>query len=941
MTRITLYEHPFACVQPQVFEVASLATWLVHHFGEVPAVRVQIFAGQPSADTEITGDVRAVLIGDAPEYVILQSPAGFDPFSWTALAIYAAVAAVAMVALMPKPVMPGNINRTQSSPNNALGNRENKVRMLERVEDIYGTVKSIPSLMMPTYNKYINHKKFEYGYYCIGRGYYDVAELRDGDTLIADINGASAAVYEPFSSPNGGGTPVLTVGDTITDKIVSASRAIEVDGITLKAPNQANMPDSAVYSFTPNATGGIITQKDKKPNLNTIFSVGDDLRVDMTGGAISVVISSGQDYDGTLINTVTLSVTAGSRTLTDTLGVGAFATIAVGSTITLAGFANAGNNGSFTVATKASDYVVTLTAGSQVTETAIPITLTVTRDYSGDYEVLTVSDGSVKLIPASSSWWTATAVDVTCSVKNPAATEWTDTITLDDPTLTEVWINIIAPNGIFFDSGGDRQTITITYWVTIEKLLPDLTPDTGWTAMLIIGDISGNTSDERAITIEPKPAWGASPVRVSMSRRSNHQYEDKATIVDEIKWADLYGVSQVSKTEFGAKTTIHTVTQATPRATAVKTRQLNCISSRKLPTYNGTAFSGAFDATGRHTSGTIAATSKLCDIIAAVSVDPKIGARTLATDVDMAQIWGVQQQLDAWNSACGQFNYTFDSDNTSFEETLVTIANAGFCIAYRQNGKIRLGFDKAQTASSTLFTHRNKKPHSETITRSFASDADHDGVEFTFVDPATDTSETISLPLDGSATKYKKFEIAGIRSFPQAWFRARREYAKLRGQRITLETTTTLDARSLLPNARIDVVDNTRFKSYDGEVVAQSGLVLTLSQPVQFAPSLPHSIVLMRRDGSLQSIPCTSTADPNKVTLKSLPSEAIVTQYGAEGVRTIFSCAADLARGAMAYLVQELDISDGQYATIRAINYSADYYSADTLAVPAKASVIN
>ena len=197
------------------------------------------------------------------------------------------------------------------------------------------------------------------------------------------------------------------------------------------------------------------------------------------------------------------------------------------------------------------------------------------------------------------------------------------------------------------------------------------------------------------------------------------------------------------------------------------------------------------------------------------------------------------------------------------------------------------------------------------------------------------------MPLDGSATKYKKFEIAGIRNFTQAWYRAKREYAKMRGQRITLETTTTLDARSLLPNARIDVVDNTRFKSFDGEVVAQSGLILTLSQPVEFTPSLPHSIVLMRRDGSLQSIPCTATADAHKVTLQSLPSEAIVTQYGAEGVRTIFSFAADSARGSMAYLVQELDISDGQYATIRAINYSADYYAADTEAVPAKASIIN
>jgi hypothetical protein len=447
-------------------------------------------------------------------------------------------------------------------------------------------------------------------------------------------------------------------------------------------------------------------------------------------------------------------------------------------------------------------------------------------------------------------------------------------------------------------------------------------------------------TDERADAVEHATAW-TGPARVRMRRTTAYDYAFNGTVMDEIKWGDLYGITPVSKTHFGNKTTVHTITQATARATAVKTRQLNCIASRLLPTYNGSSFSAVLDVTGLKTSGTLYATSKLVDIIAAVSVDPKIGARTLATDVDMAQIYATQQSLDSWSPLCGQFNYTFDTDNTSFEETLVTIANAGFCIAYRQSGKVRLAFDRAQTASTALFTHRNKKPRSETITRTFASDSDYDGVQFVYADPDSETSETITLPLDGSATKLKKFEIAGIRNFDQAWYRANREYSKLRGQRITLETTTTLDARSLLPNARIDVVDNTRFKAFDGEVVGQSGLELTLSQDVQFIPSMAHSIVLMKRDGSLQSIACTAGSAANKVVLASLPAEALVTSYGADGIRTIFSFAADSARGAMAYLVQELDITDGQYVTMRAINYSADYYTADTAAVPAKASVIN
>jgi hypothetical protein len=159
---------------------------------------------------------------------------------------------------------------------------------------------------------------------------------------------------------------------------------------------------------------------------------------------------------------------------------------------------------------------------------------------------------------------------------------------------------------------------------------------------------------------------------------------------------------------------------------------------------------------------------------------------------------------------------------------------------------------------------------------------------------------------------------------------------------MSIETEVTTDARALLPNSRILNVDNTRFKSYDGEVVGQSGLTLTLSRDVEFIPATPHSIVLMKRDGSIQSIACTAGAAANQVVLGSTPSETIVTTPTNDGGnRTTFSFAADSARAAQAWLVQEIEPTEGQYMRLRAINYSADYYTADSEAVPAKEGVIN
>lgn len=936
--KIRLYDQPFVVAAPQVFLVDNLGEWLLSYYGEVPSVRIQIFEGEPSAETEITGDLKRLVNSECEEFTVLESPGDVA----TALAVlkviyYAYVAYTIISALTQgKPEQPSNVNRTQQSPNNSLGSRENQVRYLQRVEDIYGTVKSIPSLMMPAYLKYKNNRKFEYGYYCVGRGYYSLADIKDGDTLVSSTTGSSASVYDPFTSPNSG-SPTTVIGDAITDDIVTARRSIEIDGITLKALNQLQLPTTEIYTFTPTVDGDFLTQKNKTPNFSSCASVGDKLVI--TNASAAPVVNSATACT-VLASDDSFNVTSGNL----------FQGVSAGMSVTVAGFVS--NNGTFTVVSSTATKMVVSAALTDETFTpteGVPsVTVSFTVNYNGTYTIYSVGDANVSFVP---SVWTNVVTDLSCSVQlqtlqdlgagpvYAAPTEWTNWVTLPTTTRDRVWSNITASAGLYKDKGEGKLSVSVNFDLQIEQLNATTLLPTG-VVETISSVLSGSVSDERALTLERTTAWTGA-ARTRMRRTTLYDYAFQGTIVDEIKWVDLYSVSPAAKLEFGNKTTIHTVTEATPRATAVKARQLNCIASRKLPTYNGSVFSGVLDSEGRLVSGSLSATSKMVDILAAVSADPLIGRRNLSTDVDINQIYSVQQQLDAWSSEAGIFNYTFDSDNISFEEVIIAVANAAFCIAYRQNGKIRVAFDKLQNSSTALFTHRNKKPKAESITRTFANDADYDGVQFVYSDPETLQSETITLPLDGSAIKPKKYEITGIRSFTQAWYRANREYQKMIGQRVHIETETAMDARSLLPNSRVDIVDNTRFMSYDGEVVAQSGFELTLSQPVEFLPSTPHSIVLMKRDGGLQSIPVTAGSSNKKVVLQSLPSEAIKTTNDQDGIRTIFSFAADSARGSMAYLVQEIDLSDAQYVKIKAINYSADYYQHDVLAVPAKSPIIN
>ena len=796
-------------------------------------------------------------------------------------------------------------NRTTKSPNNQLGSRDNQVRVLERVEDIFGTMKSVPSLMMPTYFKYVANRQVEYGYYCVGRGYYDVSELRDGDTLLSDFSRASAAVYAPFTSP-GHGAPQLQIGPAITDPVLTAQRNEQVDGITLQPANKLRIIGEQTWEL--DGPTGRITQKTGYPGIGTIAEPGVEL---------------------------TFTASSGGWTPEESV-----AYVAIGSGIVQASYLTSLSVGStfevkddttwraFTVLTKPASNQAKLSPawvlGSVTLQTrraAAPVSFTAEIETVGDMFV-TVSGATFP---------SATNVKAVVDVHNGAESEWTAWMTSNSRTATAAWFNVTALAGLYSDSGKGPNPLTIAYQFEVQR------PD-GTDTRVINSSLTGQGQDMRAETVEFQLPW-VGAFRARARRTTLYDSGFQGAIVDDIKWSDMYAITAVDRPDFGNKTTVQTVMYATPRATATRTRQLNCIASRKLPTYDGATWSGAFDADGRHVSGTISATSRASDIIGNMVTDRFIGNRPIS-DVDMKQVWATQQQIEAWNPACGQFNYTFDSIDSSLEDMLGLVARATFCTAFRQAGKIRLFFDRPQGQPQTLFSHRNKRPEAETFTRSFRNDSDYDGVELTYADRESTQAEKIRLPLNGSARHYKKVTATGVTSFTQAWLMANREYHRLLNQRVVVETDVTQIGRLVTPGSLVNIVDNTRFRSYDGNVIGQQGLTLKLSQPVAVEPT--SDILLMRRDGSTESIPVTAGSDEFHVILSRSPSQPIVTQLTADGGEpTEFSVASNDGRKAQTMLVKEVSRSDGEYVKITAVNYSDAYYTADYLPLPPRESVIN
>lgn len=907
MIEIRYHSHPLAAAE--ILHVESLAVWLLDQPRDTP---LGLYAG--GRQLTCPQDV----LNAAGPVIAVREP-GVEAFSWAAVqaVLVQAATSIALSYVIGALTASGgasndaNANRTTKSPNNQLGARDNQVRVLERVEEIFGRVKSIPSLMMPSYFKYVNHRQVEYGYYCIGRGYYDVSELRDGDTLLSDFSRASAAVYAPFTSPQHG-APQLQIGPAITDPVLTAQRNEQVDGITLQPLNKLQIIGEQTWDLDLGT--GKLTQKTGYPGIGTIAEPGVTLTFTPAPGQNSwsaETLESFSDLGTSVRSNFFIGMNAGDK-------------FSVRSG-TVVGYYWVEKE----IYSKVSPNEAVI-VGGWVSGLPNPVP---TRKFQPltPFTAEISSVGEMFVILGGASPLGASDVTATVVVHNGLESEWTSWMTSNSQTATAAWMNVTAVGGLYRDDGKGQQPITVAYQFEIRRL-------DGSDTRIVNSSLTGQGQDMRAETVEFALPWvGAFQVRAR--RTTPYDLDFQGAVVDEIKWGDLYAISRVDRAHFGNKTTVQTVMYATPRATSVRSRQLNCWAFRKLPTFNGSVWSGAFDSDGRHVSGTISATARASDIIGNMVMDRRIGNRPIS-DADMRQIYATQQQIEAWRPDCGEFNYTFDSKDSSLEDMIGTVAQAVFCTAFRQAGKIRLFFDRPQTQPQTLFSHRNKRPNAETFTRSFRNDSDYDGVELTYSDRLSTQAEKIRLPLDGSARHYKIVEMPGVTSYEQAWMQANRQYNRLLNQRIVVDTEVTQIGRLVAPGALVDVVDNTRFQSYDGNVIGQDGLVLKLSQPVEVDTT--SDIMLMKRDGSVESIPVTAGVDKFHVVLARYPAQPLVTQLTAEGGEpTEFSVASNNRRMAQTMLVKEVSRSDGEYVKITAVNYSDAYYAADFQPIPPRESVIN
>lgn len=467
----------------------------------------------------------------------------------------------------------------------------------------------------------------------------------------------------------------------------------------------------------------------------------------------------------------------------------------------------------------------------------------------------------------------------------------------------QVWLNLVAQQGLY-KKGKKTSYIKVDFTVTFREI-----GGTGVTPYPIT--MEPNEKDAVQTTFEFDVPYQKCTVEVL--RTTNTDLSFDGSVLDEVKWRDLYLVNDITKTTFGNVTTVLTKVRAVDTALRRKESLVSCAATRQIT----------------RPDGTVVVSDEFADVVFDLHTDPTVGRQTAAT-INHEDLYALQERIvQYWGRGRDviRVGFTFDDDTYRYADHLKLICNAVNVRPYMVGNVINFFFEGPQEYDTQQYGHRSKDPNAtETRTRTMRPRDNFDGVEVTYKNEETGDFETIYIPEDQSATNPDVYEFKGTFVYENALARAYRDFNKLKYQRVTHEFTALDKARFLIQGQRIAVVDNTRYQPNNGYIDTVEGLTYYLSQPTDLTIGTQASIVLSKRDGSLEGVPCTVLSD-EKVQLSYPPAEPPYTGYMEDP--TEYSLSIDSEAGTMSMLVTEMVPEDIDRVKVIAINYDPRYYQND------------
>jgi len=927
-------EHNFSCLLTEWMRVRE----------QYPAARLykDAICVQSDITPKTKADAWALKDVTGDYYVVCHAR---DPVTLGVIAAVISIgAAVYTYMNMPDLSTPSD---TSGSPNNSLAQRQNKHRVNERAPDMYGKRKSTPDGIGPFYRYYKDNIQVEECLLCFGTGWFAIDEnsIKEGETPINTIEGASISIYEPGQSMIAE-TPQIQIGAAFDELPLVTKQVSSVDGKQiLIPPNRTRVSTTSVSVIAPNQVSTpntrTITQRkwngDRQGWIDVTRVISIDLIDEFSPGEKIVIQNAiyGEVEDKTLSGNTDVS-TDGVLTVATKQDINQpdnYKRIRISSLLvndatngqldlageyTVESITKAGSTGAFFYEVILADGFASdnpsfsLLTSSATGLTSSTLTANISNvDLSGTYTVANTSDGILSLVNPSSINSDWNKIDSLTDIQKEkflsrnivfrgSEDNFIGWYYAGSKDSTGFILNFLAQNGIYEGDDGKEVTVEIEYQMVVDGV------PTG--PIFKYGEVmQGKANNRNAIGITIKqdlPQAGEFRFR---AKRENDNGDD-SSLIDDVIFESAYSCYETKRSVYEYDTVARLRRMAIGSGTNAS--ELNAVVHRKLNTIDG-----------------FLPTSDFADISIAMALDPWIG-RMDENEVDVESFYDLSDEIATYfgTDKATEFNYTFDDKYSSYQEMIFAVAEAVFCTARREGGLHYFNFERETPNSLALFNHRNVVPESMVVTEFFGIQDKHDGVEFKWRDPDDNYSEAIIRLPDNLRTNYKTIDSQGVTNYAQAHFLAHRVWNKLKYNRKAIEFTAYGEGDLVTRMDRIAVVDSTVPILCSGQVDLQENTILTLDYPVDLDEDKSYVIHLQLKNCTVDVIEIIGQVGRYQIEVARIPMMPLVTSGVAHSAFSITE-AVDIE--AEAYLINEKSGQGLFESSINAMAYDSRYYPND------------
>lgn len=874
----------------------------------------RIYRAEVADSNEIAAvDLPHVTVRRGELYVVVRTP-GSDPAFWYQVAI-AVLFTVAARILTPRPRTKQGEGETTESGNNQLAGQTNVLRPGARVPDILGQVRAYPDLLTRPIMTWQRRSEHLQQFFVLGVGDYLCANVKVGETPLASISGGTIAQYPPGSSP----------------LINAVKDSPEVQGMSLMVEDVTTIPATSSSFNGPAKT--LTTQAALPVAVGNLINIVGTLNAQNdVFQKIVAIAAGGPPYVYTLDRTVvteansnpTIQVFVLDQTLLNRGGYSGttFAGLKCNVSAAPGGLKPVPNGYAIHI-----DVTPTTTPARGLVRNYTQKTHPPAGVIEAEFQVEGASGALIDFgsSGASTNWYfyaPSSATGGTPPPAGPIQPDWTDWYHAPLETPDQLWIDIGFPQGLVTYVSGARQSATVQWSIEIRR------PGTTAPVYAIPGAKTDNTATPLrwtfqfdCDTIDSNIAVGTGyEVRI---KRTTAVTPDTSTTqhIDETVWERFAAMKSTVDHVFTDVTILQLDMQNTRSALSVGESSFNCIATRKLPSWNGSAWTAP------------AATNKWADnfVQRCKSSD---GANKTDAQIDLAGIYALQTQLDALDGGdLGRISITLDQMQ-DIDSELLTIADVVRATVYRTGRKLFVTRDQTNATTIALFNGRAKSPDGESVGVRMTGDADNDCVTLVWADAANGWRQREYIYPEGFTPTNPLRVPTACANWAQAYRRAVFEWNKLKYRRETMTCSVTEDGRICRPGDVINMTDDIANLAISaGEILFVSGLVLTLDRDVVFGTGT-YSVVLRDVQGkTVDVVPCVAVAGtPNAIQLSRATTVEIKPRDLSRG--TLFAFYNDAAATVRKWLVTSVEVN-GPYVQLGGVNYATKVYTGDSAALPA------